>query len=122
MLIKNDRLLRDVQQEFSEKYPYLKIEFFQLGKTGGEKQKMDPGRTIGSLRTVQKEGEISIHGNVRVRTLESNFRDLYGLFVQVFRLSGNIWLQTTSTDDWTLHEQNRKGGASVSHFKEKYES
>ncbi len=58
---------------------------------------------------------------MKVRTLENVFYETYGLKVQVFRLSGNIWLQTTSTDEWTLHEQNRKGGASLSHYKEKYE-
>lgn len=122
MLIKDVRTLKDIQEEFSDKFPFLRIEFFTwIGKTE-EKQKLNPELTIGEVRTIHKEGEVSIHGNLKVRTLEANFRDIYGLSVQVFRLSGNIWLQTTSTDDWTLHEQNRKGGASAKHFKEKFES
>ena len=122
MLIKDVRTLKDIQEEFSDKFPFLRIEFFTwIGKTE-EKQKLNPELTIGEVRTIHKEGDLSIHGNLKVRTLEANFRDIYGLSVQVFRLSGNIWLQTTSTDDWTLHEQNRKGGASAKHFKEKFES
>ena len=122
MLIKDARTLKDIQEEFSDKFPFLRIDFFSwIGKTE-EKQKLNPELTIGEVRTIHKEGEVSIHGNLKVRTLEANFRDIYGLSVQVFRLSGNIWLQTTSTDDWTLHEQNRKGGASAKHFKEKFES
>ena len=122
MLIKDARTLKDIQEEFSDKFPFLRIEFFTwIGKTE-EKQKLNPELTIGEVRTIHKEGEVSIHGNLKVRTLEANFRDIYGLSAQVFRLSGNIWLLTTSTDDWTLHEQNRKGGASAKHFKEKFES
>ena len=120
MLIQDEKKLRKIQEEFREKYPYLKIEFY--GPNGKEERKLlDPESTIGEVRTIHAEGEVSIHGNVKVKTLEESFSKHYGLNVQVFRLSGNLWLQTTSTDDWTLHEQNRKGGASKSHFEEKYE-
>ena len=33
----------------------------------------------------------------------------FGLSAQVFRLSGDVWLETTSTDNWTLEEQNSTG-------------
>lgn len=117
MLIQDEKKLKKVQEEFREKFPHLKIEFY--GPDG--KTPLNPESTIGKVRTNHNEGEVSIHGNVKVKTLELAFKEVYGLNVQVFRQSGDIWLQTTSTDDWTLHEQNRKGGASVSHFNEKYE-
>ncbi|MCB9282875.1 MAG: hypothetical protein H6563_02280 [Lewinellaceae bacterium] len=100
----------------------MKIEFYSSNGTPDARKKLDTGKTIGEVRTVHQEGQLSIHGNVKVRSLESSFLENFGLNVQVFRLSGNLWLQTTSTDEWTLHEQNRKGGASASHYKEKYES
>ncbi|MBK8493025.1 MAG: hypothetical protein IPL49_19610 [Saprospirales bacterium] len=121
MLISDDRTLRDIQLEFSEKFPFLKIEFFAFNDPPGDRKKLNPQHTIGEVRTIHTEGELSIHGNVKVRSLEDHFEEGFGLHVQVFRLSGNLWLQTTSTDEWTLHEQNRKGGASASHYKEKYE-
>lgn len=121
MLIREEKKLEEIQAEFREKFPYLKIEFYKSNGSMQERVPLDPGLTIGEIRTIHKEGEVGLHGNMKVRTLESLFYETYGLKVQVFRLSGNIWLQTTSTDEWTLHQQNRKGGASLSHYKEKYE-
>ena len=121
MLICDERTLMEVQKEFSEKYPFLRIRFFAFNENPEEHKKLKSTRTIGEVRTVHNEGELSIHGSVKVKTLEMSLREDFGLNAQVFRLSGNLWLQTTSTDEWTLHEQNRKGGASASHYKEKYE-
>jgi hypothetical protein len=44
-----------------------------------------------------------------VSELEKSFTEIYGLYTQVFRKSGNIWLVTTITDNWTLNEQNQQG-------------
>ena len=44
-----------------------------------------------------------------VKDLEQNFRDVYGLSVQILRKSGKVWLGTTVTDNWTLKEQNEQG-------------
>lgn len=63
-------------------------------------------KTIGEVRNKHNSGEVSIHGNQKVSTLESNFHDTFGLNVQVFRKSANLWLQTTVTDEWTLSQQN----------------
>jgi hypothetical protein len=41
-----------------------------------------------------------------VGELEQSFRDIYGLATQVFRKSGNNWIETTETVDWTLEKQN----------------
>ena len=41
--------------------------------------------------------------------LEKIFKDQFGLAVQVFRKSGNLWLETTMTDNWTLQQQNNHG-------------
>ena len=46
-----------------------------------------------------------------VSDLEQKFAELFGLSVQVFRKSANVWLETTVTDGWTLEEQNRQGEA-----------
>jgi hypothetical protein len=32
-----------------------------------------------------------------------------GLYVQVFRKSGKVWLETTATDNWSLYKQNEEG-------------
>jgi hypothetical protein len=46
---------------------------------------------------------------MKVSELEELFEEVFGLSVQVFRKSGESWLQTTTTDSWTLNQQNLKG-------------
>jgi hypothetical protein len=44
-----------------------------------------------------------------VTEIEKSFNRFYGLNTQILRKSGNIWLGTTVTDNWTLEEQNKQG-------------
>jgi hypothetical protein len=44
-----------------------------------------------------------------VQELERVFQEELGLFIQVFRRSGKVWLETTATDNWTLFKQNEEG-------------
>lgn len=113
MFIADEKTLRQVKQEFQEKFRWLKLEFYSRAHEPGqgslEKHHLDDSLTVGEARSVTAEGEMSIHGNLKVSSLEQEFQDRYGLNVQVFRRSGEVWLQTTSTDSWTLNDQNEKG-------------
>lgn len=118
MFISDSKTIREVKNEFHDKFPWLKIEFYSKGHETGqgspESAHLNDDLSIGEVRSVHGEGELSIHGNLKVASLEEAFRDDYGLHVQVFRRSGELWLQTTSTDEWTLAEQNEKGASSGS--------
>ena len=113
MKITDDKTLKGIQQEFKAKYPYLKLEFYEgqheSGKPSHINKQLEPSNIIGKIRKVHTEGDLNIQGNMKVSTLEDRFWNEYGLNVQVFRRSGNLWLQTTTTDHWTLSEQNGKG-------------
>ena len=113
MIITDSKRLYQVQEEFSKKFPNLKIEFYskehETNMGSPQKEKIDASKTIGEVRTIHKEGDLSINGHQKVSTFEQEFHDKFGLNVQVFRKSGNIWLQTTTTDDWTLADQNERG-------------
>lgn len=117
MDITDNVTIREIQEAFSDKFPFLKLEFYserhEAGEGSPDKVKLDPDQTIGDARTIDTEGDISINGHLKVSTLEHTFYEKYGLNVQVFRRSGDIWLQTISTDDWTLTEQNERGAKSV---------
>ncbi len=106
--IDDSKKISEIQSEFSEHFPNLKIEFYHASHEEGEGsagKEIDSSKTIGEVRTKHVEGDISINGHAKVSTLEENFADNFGLNVQVFRKSGNVWLQTTLTDEWTLSEQ-----------------
>lgn len=116
MIISDNKKLKDIQQEFNAKFPHLKIEFYTSHHEDGEgspvEETINHELTIGKVRTLHIDGDLSIDGHQKVKTFEQNFYDKYGLNVQVFRKSGTLWMQTTHTDDWTLAKQNRKGGHS----------
>ncbi len=124
MLINDYKKLRDIQVEFNQHFPHLRIEFYSKHHERGEGSsilyKLSDQKTIGEVRTKHEEGDIRIDDFMTVEELENLFWDKFGLDVQVFRKSGAMWMQTTSTDQWTLEEQNRKGGASEEAFIEKY--
>jgi hypothetical protein len=114
LIIHDSYTLKEIQEEFSKHFPYLKLEFFEFAP--GEKKIFSKenlitatDKTIGETRHLHIPGHLSINGHQKVVTLEDHFRDNFGMDIQVFRKSGNTWLQTTNTDHWTLSEQNRKG-------------
>lgn len=111
--INDQRKIFAIQEEFSNAFPYLKIEFFSKPHTsGGESAKkliQSNSKTIGECRTSHNSGNITITSGMTVNDLEQRFRDVYGLSVQVFRKSGKSWLETTVTDSWTLDQQNKQG-------------
>lgn len=124
MKITENKTLANIQEEFASKFPGLKIEFYKEAHTVGEgsdaKTTLDSSTTVGAIRTIHTEGDLSIDGHLKVSTLETNLKEHYGLNVQVFRKSGDLWIQTSATDEWTLAKQNRKGEHSISAFKDKY--
>ncbi|MBK8044316.1 MAG: hypothetical protein KBG02_04875 [Haliscomenobacter sp.] len=124
MIINDQKTLREIQRAFNQLFNALKIEFFtghhEAGQGSPMATRLDGEQPIGRVRTTHTEGDFRVHENMTVREFEQAFYDTYGLNVQVFRRSGNIWIQTTATDSWTLAEQNRKGSSSERLFNEKY--
>jgi hypothetical protein len=114
VLISADRMIRDIQEDFSRAYPYLKIEFFRNGSVRKERYPSSlllptHTRVRDAWTKLKSDGELSLDDNMSVADLENAFIDQFGLSVQVFRRSGNIWLETTMTDRWTLRQQNDHG-------------
>lgn len=126
MIINDNRKIADIQEEFTQKFPYLRIQFYQQPHIAGEgssvREQISEEKTIGSVRQIHNDGDFTINDQMVVGEFEKSFYEKFGLSVQVFRKSGGLWMQTTSTDQWTLAEQNRKGGSSEEAFIEKYGS
>lgn len=113
--ISDNRKISAIQKEFNTVFPYLKLEFFSKPHTkgGGSAKKLmkSNSKTLGECRTIHKKGDITIVPQMTVGDLEQHFQDIYGLSLQIFRKSGKSWLETTSTDAWTLEKQNIEGEA-----------
>jgi hypothetical protein len=108
-----NRLISDVQKEFNEKFPFLKIVFFNTKSFSrsdfSASQIIPPNKKIGDSRLKVADGDIEIDEEMKVSELENLFKDRFSLAVQIFRKSGSLWLETTMTDNWTLHQQNNHG-------------
>lgn len=113
MIIKNDKTIEEIQEEFSILYPGLQLKFYSRKHDdhagSPKKYELDNTTELSKLKSLKKEGFLAIHKSMSVSDLEQAFEKNFGLHVQVFRLSKDLWLQTVATDDWTLEEQNRKG-------------
>lgn len=102
--------IKEIQDKFSKKYPYLKLEFFSKSHrihTGTRKEFIISTDTkLEDCRSQHHVGTLDIFPKTTVAELEKQFQDIFGLFIQVFRKSGDVWIETTVTDDWTLEKQN----------------
>ena len=106
-------LITEVQKEFNNMFPFLKLEFFQIKASNRSgfslKNLVSHDRKIVEVQPSIKDGDVQIIEEMKVQDLEKIFKDQFGLAVQVFRRSGNLWLETTMTDNWTLRQQNEHG-------------
>jgi hypothetical protein len=112
--INGERLISDIQQDFGAVYPFLKIEFFRNGTIRRDRYPVNklipatqPVKTAWHYK--QEKGQLTLSDDMTVTDFENALMDQFGLSGQVFRRSGNIWLETTITDYWTLKQQNEHG-------------
>ncbi|HET7115804.1 MAG TPA: hypothetical protein VFI29_04910 [Hanamia sp.] len=107
--------IKEVQKEFSEVYPFLKIEFYK--KPHAEKElthkkfRLNPDKILSKESKSFNPSEIDIRKSKTVAELEKEVYEKLGIAMQVSRKSGNIWLETSFTDDRTLEMQNQQGQA-----------
>lgn len=110
--INSQSQISDVQRAFNGLFPFLRIELFKYKhgyQEGSPKQaKLLHNLLLGSL-TDSLPQEVTLSETMTVQELERLFEAQLGLHLQVFRKSGNLWLETTITDSWTLKQQNEHG-------------
>ncbi|MBL7779341.1 MAG: hypothetical protein JNK66_13760 [Chitinophagales bacterium] len=113
IIINDTRVISDIQREFSSHFPFLKLEFFDTPHRENEalpKSKIfTTDKKLGSCRKKHNTGLLEILPQQKVRDLENSMWNNFGLSAQVFRKSGNLWIETSLTDSWTLEQQNREG-------------
>ncbi|MDF2192394.1 hypothetical protein [Paraflavitalea sp. CAU 1676] len=108
-----ERLISEIQQEFNDLFPFLKIELF-AGEHGYQQpspleRKLPRQLPMKFIARDIPAGDIELTDSMRVFELENIFHERFGINLQVFRRSGNLWLETTVTDSWTLKQQNEYG-------------
>ena len=113
ILINESTKLSHIQEEFNSHFPYLKLMFFHAGngpeKRFAKENLISVTELFSEIRNHKGINIIYFDGRQKVSAFEKEFLENFGVYVQVFRKSGNIWLQSEGTDDWTLSEQNNRG-------------
>lgn len=112
ILIQSHTQIRQLQEEFNRAFPFLKLEFFKHSHYPYEgNARRDLVRSTDSLKNLHRKSseDIAITETMTVTELEQLLSTYFGVSAQVFRKSGNSWLETTVTDDWTLKHQNDQG-------------
>jgi hypothetical protein len=110
LTIKEGMYIRDIQQAFSEIYPFLKIEFFRhkhgMQQLSPKKEKLDSYTTIQLSNNYTGPCSLDVSKDITVGEFEKDCWEKTGVAVQVFRKSRNLWIETSLTDNWTLEKQN----------------
>lgn len=111
--LQSSKRISALKDEFNSHFPFLKLEFFKVEhdplEPTAKKAMITGDHDLGEISTSMSSGELDVQSSMKVGVLESLFAERFGLNVQVFRKSGKVWLETSSTDTMTLEEQNRLG-------------
>jgi hypothetical protein len=114
--ISETQQIHDLKKQFHNYFPFLKIEFFNQAhsNSGASSKESMHGNEIpitDLMKFDSPEFTIDFNEDTTVRDFEKTFESKFELHVQVFRKSGRVYLETISTDDWSLSKQNAEGKA-----------
>lgn len=121
MNISKDKRIEEVQAEFNIAYPGLKINFVKRKHDVNEASPKDSiyaeNLTLRQIQAHIMDGYVSLEPSKKVQDLEKEMESRFNLHVQIYRRYKDKWIQTSITDDWTLHTQNI---TALNSFKENY--
>jgi len=104
--------IKQIQESFTNRFPFLKIEFFidanHDGINTANEMIKDHNLTLGSLAAQNINTNLEIHGMQTINELEHLFKNNFGVIAQVFYKRNNNWLVTSTSDKLTLNELNQK--------------
>ena len=106
-------MIADVKEEFSQYFHFLKIEFFfsnhEEAKGSFIQEKIPDEFSLSRTPAFSREGVFYFDASTTVAEFEQRLQTEFGLPVQVFRKSGELWIETILTDNFTLARQNSMG-------------
>ena len=107
--IHDNLLVSDLQERFSKCFHFLKIEFYskqhQRKEKHAEKYIISDVKRIGEMRINHEAGDLEIKSWYTADHVENDFREKFGLNVQVFRKENGRWVLTAKTDKFAVFHQ-----------------
>lgn len=90
--IRDTRRVSELQDKFSECFPHLKIEFFDGVHKLKQNESSHPKTFIADLSKKHEQGEILIKSSYRAEQVVHEFKERFGLLVQLYRIKGNYYV------------------------------
>ena len=111
IIITTEKLIKEIQEEFNKLFPFLRIEFFIKSNYKSREAviKASGMHTVANIYNSLKLPTIEISPCTIVKDFENDFENKFGMYVQLYRKSGNLWQEITITDTWTMKQQDRTG-------------
>jgi len=112
LYIDGETRIRYLQHTFNAEYPFLKIDFLKDGsaiKFSQKAEKVLPDEQVKRVGKLNGADHLSVNKQKTVAQLKKDLKEFFGLTAEVFRKSGNVWIETSLTDNWTLEQQNNEG-------------
>src|SRR6187399_1878990 len=98
LFIEKESTAEQIKKIFTSCYLYLKIELYQ---------KLPLNFSMDQFLKKTGKGIVNMDNDVTVAELENQFTNI-GVNAEIFRRSGNVWVETSLTSNWTLQQQNRE--------------
>jgi glycerol-3-phosphate O-acyltransferase len=103
----NDKTtLQEIQDVFSNFYPYLQLNFYKkahkIFESSPDADLIPPDKKVSEIKKAHVSGLLEIQPLYKVAEVEKEFQQRFGLSVQVLRKEEDGWVQTTGMDDFTL--------------------
>ncbi|MBS1600870.1 MAG: hypothetical protein JST75_21800 [Bacteroidetes bacterium] len=107
--------VKEIQDRFTDIFPFLRINFLTPvsvdRKSTWQNSIFSPDSKMGDINKNLIDGEFEISDMMSVSDFENKLKSQFGLNVQVYRKCGNLWLEPTMTNSYTLKAQNDHGEA-----------
>lgn len=101
-------VLEELQEAFASRYPFLKIDFFEVDKDTNQAKPTQLNATtkLSKLPLQTADACINISCNRTIAEVTAEFLHKLGVSIKVSRMSGKVWNVITVTESWTLKTQN----------------
>ena len=101
--------VHEIKDRFTATFPLLKIEVYNTKHESGEgnsaQELIKKDVTLKEIGYKGGDIELVVFDDYSTNLVEHIFESKLNLNVQIFRLNKDLWIQTISTDNWTLKEQ-----------------
>lgn len=110
--IQGKKTVQEIKKQFAAQFPSLKLEIFNQPHRAEEgsllSTRLNDEQSLVVINP-PKEGYFFYKPSDTVAAFEQGLQNEFGIPVQVFRRSGEQWIETVQTDHLSLEKQNSMG-------------